>query len=425
MSAVALALRVGDFSQLEFPDGCTVGQWKQLVGQGFLGDTILYSTKLICRAGELGRTLEDSALLPQPPDKMYVEGTSSVVKMLELALRKRLGPPGRGLPQLRRPSDTLVPNGRVAPEPAPRSPPRSPRQPPEPRPAPQRSWRSLRGSGEDSRLRFFCSGLQGLRPHMEDRSLGVLELPGAPHAGLFGIFDGHGGHEVAAHATRVLPGLLAGRLNEGLSPADALRTSFLQLDRELRGVTSIKRNSHPFDRVGSTAVTVLVMREEDGLRLFCANIGDSRAVLCRGTDAVDLSRDQKPQDPEERRRIEAAGGRVEMLGPCWRIDSGLNLSRALGDFSYKSNTSLAPEQQKVIAVPEVKEILLTKKDRFAVMGSDGVFDVLSSAALVEHLLSAQRRGEPWPEALETALSRSLPGGDNVSLCLVEFLDHSN
>ena len=39
---------------------------------------------------------------------------------------------------------------------------------------------------------------------------------------------------------------------------------------------------------------------------------------------------------QERGRIERAGGRVELHGPCWRIDGGLNLSRALGDFLYKA-----------------------------------------------------------------------------------------
>ncbi len=42
-----------------------------------------------------------------------------------------------------------------------------------------------------------------------------------------------------------------------------------------------------------------------------------------------------PTLAQERGRIERAGGRVELHGPCWRIDGGLNLSRALGDFLYK------------------------------------------------------------------------------------------
>ena len=58
-----------------------------------------------------------------------------------------------------------------------------------------------------------------------------------------------------------------------------------------------------------------------------ANAGDSRCVLCRGSTAVDLSVDHKPEDPVERSRIEKAGGKVTADG---RVNGGLNLSRAIG-----------------------------------------------------------------------------------------------
>ena len=41
-----------------------------------------------------------------------------------------------------------------------------------------------------------------------------------------------------------------------------------------------------------------------------ANVGDSRAVLCSDGRALPMSSDHKPNKPEERRRIQALGGRV-------------------------------------------------------------------------------------------------------------------
>jgi protein phosphatase 1G len=65
--------------------------------------------------------------------------------------------------------------------------------------------------------------------------------------------------------------------------------------------------------------------------LFVANAGDSRCVLGRGGLAVALSFDHKPENDEERRRIEHAGSTITE----GRVDGNLNLSRSLGDLKYK------------------------------------------------------------------------------------------
>lgn len=67
--------------------------------------------------------------------------------------------------------------------------------------------------------------------------------------------------------------------------------------------------------------------------IYCSNAGDSRTVLSKNKQAVDLSKDHKPDDPEERKRIYNASGFVEDN----RVNGMLALSRAMGDFEYKSN----------------------------------------------------------------------------------------
>ena len=59
---------------------------------------------------------------------------------------------------------------------------------------------------------------------------------------------------------------------------------------------------------GCTAVVVIV--DENGV-IYCANAGDSRAVLSCGGTAVPLSFDHKPENPAEKSRIQNAGGFVE------------------------------------------------------------------------------------------------------------------
>lgn len=63
---------------------------------------------------------------------------------------------------------------------------------------------------------------------------------------------------------------------------------------------------------GSTCVSVLIV----GTKVFCANVGDSRAVLVRPTGqgdsftAIPLNRDHKGEEPDEEARILRNGGRV-------------------------------------------------------------------------------------------------------------------
>lgn len=66
-------------------------------------------------------------------------------------------------------------------------------------------------------------------------------------------------------------------------------------------------------------------------KLYVANAGDSRCVLARAGTAVPLSFDHKPDNEEEKLRIEKAGSTISE----GRVDGNLNLSRALGDLRYK------------------------------------------------------------------------------------------
>jgi protein phosphatase 1G len=70
------------------------------------------------------------------------------------------------------------------------------------------------------------------------------------------------------------------------------------------------------------------------------NAGDSRCVLAKKSgdkyNAIELSVDHKPDLPEEKKRIEKAGGFVEEN----RVRGILNLSRSLGDLEYKSDSAL-------------------------------------------------------------------------------------
>merc|ERR1711924_228583 len=109
------------------------------------------------------------------------------------------------------------------------------------------------------------------------------------------------------------PAILGTCLAAHEDPSEALTEAFRRMDTAL---WSPKLPVASMRTIGSAAPPLSYWLREAGCRrILCANCGDSRAVLCRGGLAVDLSGDHKPNDPQERSRIEAAGGAVVMWGP--------------------------------------------------------------------------------------------------------------
>ena len=113
-----------------------------------------------------------------------------------------------------------------------------------------------------------------------------------------------------------------------------------------------------------------------------ANAGDSRSVLSRGGEAVALSFDHKPENEEEKNRIEKAGSTI-VEG---RVDGNLNLSRSLGDLKYKINKNLKPDEQPITSNPDVKVFeLSSEQDHFIIMGCDGIWETKSNEEMVEYI----------------------------------------
>merc|ERR1719182_857884 len=115
-------------------------------------------------------------------------------------------------------------------------------------------------------------------------------------------------------------------------------------------------------------------------RLLVANLGDSRCVMVRNDgSALALSSDHKPNRPDERARVQAAGGQVIYAG-CWRVQGDLAVSRAFGDAHLKA--------YGVSATPELSAITLTPRDAFLVLASDGLWDVCDEQQCAASVLRA-------------------------------------
>lgn len=119
--------------------------------------------------------------------------------------------------------------------------------------------------------------------------------------------------------------------------------------------------------------------------VVCANVGDSRCVVGSMTNGTttSLTDDHKPSNPEERARIENAGGFV--MGD--RVNGELAMSRALGDFRYKRDVSQQTHEYPVICYPDVAVHQRSgKKDEILVLACDGVFDVMKNAEVCSYVV---------------------------------------
>lgn len=96
---------------------------------------------------------------------------------------------------------------------------------------------------------------------------------------------------------------------------------------------------------GTTANIVLV--DLTSKLIICANVGDSRAVMCDAKgNAFPLSHDHKPNNPEEMSRIRENGGTIQNKAGCWRVEGTLACSRSIGDYPLK-------QKKVIIADPDI------------------------------------------------------------------------
>lgn len=219
----------------------------------------------------------------------------------------------------------------------------------------------------------------------------------------FGVFDGHG--EFGAQCSQFVKQKLCENLLRNskfhVDPVEACHSAFLTTNSQLHADSNVDDSMS-----GTTAITVLVR----GKTLYVANSGDSRAIIAerRGADivAVDLSIDQTPFREDELERVKLCGARVLTLDQieglknpdvqCWGTEEGDDgdpprlwvpngmypgtaFTRSIGD-------SIA-ETIGVVANPEIVALELTPEHQFFVVASDGVFEFLTSQAVVDMVAS--------------------------------------
>ena len=220
---------------------------------------------------------------------------------------------------------------------------------------------------------------------------------------LYGVLDGHGenGHKVAIFTRDFIIDKLTSFFNKHKVDSlfeiypllkknnfSIIKDIYQEIDNELLNQNFNSNFS------GTTCIIVFQI----GDKLICSNVGDSRAILIYtskiedidllSTKIYELSYDQKPEIPKEKKRIYSMGGIVDQMldnkgkrnGPfrVWDGNNnypGLAMSRSIGDLKGK--------KCGLISEPEIIEYNLDQRSKYLVICSDGVWEFLNNEDIMK------------------------------------------
>ncbi|CAO2818123.1 unnamed protein product [Amaranthus hypochondriacus] len=238
----------------------------------------------------------------------------------------------------------------------------------------------------------------------------------------FAVYDGHGGRLAAEYAQKHLhSNVVSAGLPRELLDVKAAKKAILDGFRKTDEALLLESAAGGWQD-GATAVCIWVL----GRTVFVANIGDAKAVVARSSKinevndsngcsplkAIVLTREHKAIYPQERVRIQKAGGAVSTNG---RLQGRLEVSRAFGDRQFK--------KVGVIATPDIQSFDITHNEHFIILGCDGLWGVFGPNDAVEFVHKMLQDGVPVAAACrrlvkEAVLERGCK--DNCSAIIIAF-----
>ena len=249
-------------------------------------------------------------------------------------------------------------------------------------------------------------GENGFTKVNQDSFLVIQNEYNLPDFNIFAVLDGHGenGHLVSRFVTKYLATFF--KKNKKMKVLKSEDEVYCRLKKnEFDIIKSVYK--HAEKEINKTSIdgkfsgTTCVIVFQIGEKIICTNVGDSRAIMVKGPkvkNIIPLSKDQKPNDPEEKKRIELKGGEVAQyeddgikVGPyrVWakgQTYPGIAMSRSIGDF-VASTLGVIPE-------PFCFEEIIDKDTKFIVVASDGVWEFLTNKKVANIVLPFYEKNDP-------------------------------
>jgi serine/threonine protein phosphatase PrpC len=225
-------------------------------------------------------------------------------------------------------------------------------------------------------MNIHSVSLKGLRDQNEDKHNIILNGDGkdstmAP-VNFLAVFDGHGGKFISKFLSKNIQNFFINPKVKYPLSKKYVNIIYNYIQNQLR--EKYKMNA---TNCGSTALLMIHYKRQDAEYINILNTGDSRCVLCRDNIGIALTKDHKPNWPEEKARIEKLGGKIYFDGDDFRIKD-LSVSRAFGDIE---------SEPFLTNIPDIFRYKLDATDKFIVLACDGVWDVLSNQEVVNFVLN--------------------------------------
>ncbi|KAL8738310.1 MAG: hypothetical protein Q9181_000899 [Wetmoreana brouardii] len=255
-----------------------------------------------------------------------------------------------------------------------------------------RTTGSLAGS-----LTYGMADSLGKHEHLSTLDLVVPKFRGHESETLFGLFDGQSSSSGGSKLARYLHENFGFHFVEELSklkaefetPSDALRRTFLALNKELATIASqsledkehhrapqlgqrgsISGQTLNADDLNSGGVATVMFL--DNMELYLAHVGDAQAMLVHSDGGCKmLTRKHSPGDEVERERIRRAGGYVSRHG---KLNEVLDVSRAFGYIQM---------MPAVMAAPDIVQITLREQDEMLIIASRELWEYMTPDVAVD------------------------------------------
>lgn len=260
-------------------------------------------------------------------------------------------------------------------------------------------------------LKIYFTSIKGRRESNEDKHNIILNMNGEKsnmnNINFFGIYDGHGGSFVSKY--------LETNISDYYTNINFSQPFDENYHNQVFQIIQNQLLKSPFGYSnGSTCLLNIMYKYNDSIHMNIINLGDSRlTIVYSNGDSKQVTTDHKPDDPNEKIRLEKMGGEIyKDSDGVFRIGD-LSLSRAFGDGDNSPYIS-----QK----PDIYFKKITPFTKYIVMACDGLWDVIESekiGKIIDDLILLNKSDNIAIELVNYALEQG--STDNISVIVIEVV----